>query len=89
MALEGKPLPLAPVALPKRASPAPAHHATPRANRTRRTTNTATVTRHPRRPPTPATPLATRASADAPVVDRLVTYAGVLTALTLAPLGQG
>ncbi|MGP0035090.1 MAG: prenyltransferase/squalene oxidase repeat-containing protein [Solirubrobacteraceae bacterium] len=89
MALEGKPLPLAPVALPKRASPAPAHHATPGANGSRRTKNRPTVTHHTRRPPRVATPVATRASADAPVVDRLVMYAGILTALTLAPLGQG
>jgi energy-coupling factor transport system substrate-specific component len=89
MALEGKPLPLAPVALAKRASPALAHHAAPRTIAARRTTNRPTVTHHTRRPPRVATPVATGASAGAPVVDRLVTYAGILTALTLAPLGQG
>jgi hypothetical protein len=89
MALEGKPLPLAPVPLPKQASPAPAHRATPRANGTSRTTNRATVTHHTRRPRRAATPLSTGASAGVPAVDRLVTYAGILTALTLAPLGQG
>jgi energy-coupling factor transport system substrate-specific component len=86
MGLEGKPLPLAPVALPKQASPAPAHHAAPRTVAPNRTANVTHRTARARRA---AVRPASAPAAATPAVDRLVTYAGILTAITLAPLGQG
>ena len=80
MALEGKPLPLAPVPLPV-AAPVhraiPVHHPPPKATVSHRAA-------HPRSGP------ARRVSArtvGSPAVDQIVTYAGILTAITLAPLG--
>ena len=85
MALEGKPLPLAPVALPKQANPAPAHHVSPSPPAARHARGRITVRHHTRHVPAHVRAPVTVA----PAVDRLVTYAGILTALTLAPLGQG
>jgi hypothetical protein len=86
MALDGKPLPLSPVARPTRtlARPAaPSQTATPSAP------TTATPAHHPA--PTRVVPpraSSTRA-APAPDLDELAGYAGILTALTLATVGAG
>jgi hypothetical protein len=84
MALDGKALPLVPVARPRR--PAAHHPARPTKPAPRRT---ATVSPAPRRtrarpaqgrvPAAPATP--------SPGLDRLAGYAGILTAVTLATVG--
>lgn len=83
MALDGKPLPLAPVPLPVAApvhDETPAHHSrSPKVTVTHRTGHAAAARTRRVSVPTAATP----------AVDRLVTYAGILTAITLAPLGQG
>jgi hypothetical protein len=88
MALEGKPLPLAPVALPKPASPAPARHAAPRTV-ARIATTTTNVTHRTARARRAVVRPVSAPTAATPAVDRLATYAGILTAITLAPLGQG
>jgi nitrate reductase NapE component len=88
MALAGKPLPLAPVALPKPAPAAPAHHVSRHPSVERHAAGKATVSHRTARPRAAAIPHASAANAAVPAVDRLVTYAGILTALTLAPLGQ-
>ncbi|HTX10932.1 MAG TPA: prenyltransferase/squalene oxidase repeat-containing protein [Solirubrobacteraceae bacterium] len=89
MALEGKSLPLAPVPLPAQAPPPSAHPTTARRPAPRRAPAAANVrhrTPHGRRA---AVRLAGRANAATSGVDRLVAYAGILTAIALAPLGQG
>ncbi|HTU84227.1 MAG TPA: prenyltransferase/squalene oxidase repeat-containing protein [Solirubrobacteraceae bacterium] len=85
MALEGKPLPLAPVPL----SPAaPVNHAAARATRRRASPKVTVSHRTGHVPSVPARRVSVRTPATR-AVDRLITYAGILTALTLAPLGQG
>jgi energy-coupling factor transport system substrate-specific component len=93
LALEGKPLPLAPVA--RRSAP-PARHAVPPATPRIHATAKAAAASGPRHHATPrrhgraATALSRQAPATAsdPRLDRLAAYAGILTALWLAPLGQ-
>jgi hypothetical protein len=86
MALDGKALPLAPVA---RRRPPAARHAAPPASSTRRASTTPAPTRrHPRPRPIASRPLAAPADSP-PELDRLAGYAGVLTALTLATVGAG
>jgi energy-coupling factor transport system substrate-specific component len=89
LALDGKTLPLAPVA---RRSAAPPLHAVPRATTARRVTATpkATPTQRvaPRRRPVTAAvrpPVGSQASEVN--LDRFTAYAGILIALSLAPLG--
>jgi prenyltransferase beta subunit len=90
MALDGKPLPLAPVA--RRPAPAPLT----------KTVSTATAASPPRTAPAPraerhpvpvarARPAPAVAAGEPPVspVDRLVTDTGIVTAVLLAPLGAG
>jgi len=87
MALEGKALPLAPVAMRAVSASSPAHHA----SAVHRSSSPKVTVSH-RTPHTRAAQRARRVSvptAVTPAVDRLVTYAGILTAITLAPLGQG
>jgi energy-coupling factor transport system substrate-specific component len=91
LALEGTPLPLAPVA--RRVAAAP-HHAVPRPTTPRHTATTAKATTGRRQPAAPhrraaptQAPVAPR-SGD-PNLERLAAYVGILTALSLAPLGQG
>jgi energy-coupling factor transport system substrate-specific component len=91
LALDAKPLPLAPA--PRRIAP-PVHHATARAITTRASATSHAPTRPVRARPAPA-PRAVRIPARgvprAPVLnlDRLAVDAGFLTALALAPIGQG
>ena len=89
LALDGRPLPLASVA---RRAPPPAHHEVPRTPRHASAATTATPPAgHPaarRRPSAaPVRPSAAPPSASDPTLDRLAAYAGILTALSLAPLG--
>jgi prenyltransferase beta subunit len=86
LALDGKPLPLAPVA---RRSPVAPHHVVPRATRPARTRATRkaapTHATAPRRHAAGPSPVATPASDG--TLDRFAGYAGILTAVLLAPLG--
>jgi energy-coupling factor transport system substrate-specific component len=98
MALDGKALPIAPVA---RRSPPPAHSATPPATSAPTTTPSTTSSRastttaparRPARPRTaratsPSGPVAPRLGGPGVDLDRLAGYAGILTALTLATVG--
>jgi energy-coupling factor transport system substrate-specific component len=95
MALDAKPLPLAPV--PRRAAPA-AHAAVPHPTTPTRAATTTTTPAGRRRPaarrrhaapavpavPTRPSPVATESDVN---VERLAADVGILTALTLAPLG--
>jgi len=86
MALDGKPLPLAPAPLP---SPPPAHHQSLRATTPHHAATKAGVTH--RTPPLrrAAVRVPTASQAPVSVLDRLAGYAGVITAITLVPIGQG
>jgi len=84
MALDGKALPLAAVAEPAPVT-APVHHASPVHHRSPKVT---VSHRTPHARSLPARRVSAR-TADTPAVDRLVTFAGILTAITLAPLGGG
>jgi prenyltransferase beta subunit len=88
MALDGKALPLGPVTLPHQATPTPAHRATPRPTVAHKVARSAPVTHRTARAQSATSALATAPSEGARAVNRLVRYAGILTALTLAPLGQ-
>jgi Prenyltransferase and squalene oxidase repeat len=81
MALEGKPLPLAPVRLPV---PVPVHHASPVHHAPPRVT----VSHRTRRAQSAPARRVSAPTAAPALVDRLATYAGILIAITLAPLGQ-
>jgi len=88
MALDGKPLPLAPVAPAERVGHTATHPVSSRSTPARHATAKPTVTHRTR----DVRPAAVRPPA-APVVsarelDRLAMYAGILTAVTLAPLGE-
>jgi energy-coupling factor transport system substrate-specific component len=88
MALDEKALPLSPVG---RAAPAPAAgpRRAPAANAARPAARRATVThRTPHGSSAAARAAIPVVKALAPVLDRLASYAGILTAITLAPLGQ-
>jgi Prenyltransferase and squalene oxidase repeat len=90
LALDGRPLPLAAVA--RRSAPA-AHSSVPPSRTPRHRAAPATATpapRHhasPRRPAAHARPTVTAPASSDPNLDRLAAYAGILTALSLAPLG--
>ncbi|HEY4830346.1 MAG TPA: prenyltransferase/squalene oxidase repeat-containing protein [Solirubrobacteraceae bacterium] len=86
MALEGKPLPLAAVALPSRASQPPAHSVTRRATPARQREQRRSVRNHTARART-AGRLRSVPAATVAEVDSLASFAGFLTAITLAPLG--
>jgi Prenyltransferase and squalene oxidase repeat len=88
MALDGKPLPLAPVALPT-ATPSAHPAARPRTAGHAAATATASVSHRTRRARRAATPPPATVQSSDPVVDRLAAYAGILAAIVLAPLGQG
>ena len=89
LALDSRPLPLAPVA--RRSAPA-AHVSVPPRSTPRHPAAPATATpapRHrasPRRPAAPTRPSVAAAASSDPNLDRLAAYAGILTALSLAPL---
>ena len=87
MALDGKPLPLAPVAGRAGPTSSPAHRS-PRAPVPQHATTTATV-RHRTRRARRAIRLGIAPKPAASAVDRFAAYAGILTAITLAPIGQG
>jgi hypothetical protein len=84
MALDGRALPLAPVA--RRRPPAPRHSAPPATSARRPATTPAPAHRHPRARPT-ATPAPSAPGDSPPALDRLAGYAGILTAVTLATVG--
>jgi hypothetical protein len=87
MALDGKALPLGPVA---RATPASTHHPAVAATAAaRHPAARVSVPHRTRRARRAAAALPSAAESPAPVVNRLAGYAGILTAITLAPLGQG
>lgn len=89
MALEGKPLPLAPVPRPRRVSAPSTHVVAPGVVPSRQATNRATVTHHTARVRPTLRHVPTAPAASTAELDRLASYAGILTAITLAPLGQG
>jgi hypothetical protein len=90
LALDSRPLPLAPVA---RQSAPLAHGAPARSSNARHAAARATATpaprdqASPRRPAAPARPSVAAPASSDPNLDRLAAYAGILTALSLAPLG--
>jgi energy-coupling factor transport system substrate-specific component len=91
LALDGKPLPLSPA--PRRTAP-PVHPAAPRASASHeRATGHGATTATTAPPAPPARPAQARRarvpSAPALNLDRLAVDAGILTALALAPIGQG
>jgi hypothetical protein len=90
LALDSRPLPLAPVA--RRSAP-PAHVSVPPRSTPRHPAAPATATPAPphhastRRPAAAARPSVAAPVSSDPNLDRLAVYAGILTALSLAPLG--
>jgi hypothetical protein len=86
MALDGKALPLAPVA--RRQRPA-AHHSAPPTKATPATAAAAPPTHHQTRARRPPARVSAVPATSSPELDRLAGYAGILTALTLATVGAG
>ena len=90
LALNGRPLPLVSAARP---APPPAHRAPARSSAARHAAAPATAApapRHdasPRRAAAPARPSVAAPAFSDPNLDRLAAYAGIVTALSLAPLG--
>jgi len=89
MALDGKPLPLAPVARAERVGQGSAHPLGSRPTPARHATTKATVTHRTPHVRRAAVRLPPASAASAPELNRLAIYAGILAAVTLAPLGQG
>jgi energy-coupling factor transport system substrate-specific component len=89
LALDGKALPLTPVALPAPARRPSTPRRAPAGKKAPRPATPARTVPHRRAPARTASPVRAGFGATGTELDRLAVYAGILTAITLAPLDQG